>query len=377
MKGMTRHPPNRAFTITEILVVSVIIAVLIGLLLPAIGKARDQALYARSQANMTQLGKAAASYAAEFGDRQLTLVNDNLSRYGSNGPGAFQNYEAQVGYPAPSVMLGYGINAQGVGSEWSFQIAGPIWDNWKMCVPIDFVSRFGAFRLINARSFSTYLNGRFYDPVFYAPKDLTLYNSVEPIFDLPDEFCLTPEIIAEGIKFSSYCFSPAAMFNPAVLSKNAQSKFFTDAFALPSGFRSPGMSQAKYATLKTHIIEHNWCQNRKKACNDGFSPPMESHPGCEPYYFNASWDSSPVTLFFDGHVGAVGCRDAMADSKRVTVQAGNANHGLWSTDTPLGGSYEDNGPGGYFSDYANDWTSTSFHILTIDGIKGRDVLPKS
>ena len=46
------------------------------------------------------------------------------------------------------------------------------------------------------------------------------------------------------------------------------------------------------------------------------------------------------------------------------VQSG---HGLWSRDT-------DFGTDGYFQDTAYDWTDTSFHILTTDGIRGRDLM---
>jgi hypothetical protein len=51
-------------------------------------------------------------------------------------------------------------------------------------------------------------------------------------------------------------------------------------------------------------------------------------------------------------------------------------HGLWSKDTPLGGGYEDYNGGGYYQDITIDWTATSFHILTTDGIKGRDIIGK-
>jgi hypothetical protein len=248
---------------------------------------------------------------------------------------------------------------------------------------------FGTFRLPNARAFSTYLNGRFYDPVYYAPKDTQVMNSVEPVLDNPDEFVPLPAVGGVGqTKWSSYCFSPAAMYNPHVFGANSTgSGYYNSPWLLKSGFRSPAMSQAIYGDLKTHIIEHNWLQNRKRPCH----PFIASGPydGCTPYFFNHAFNSAPVSLFYDGHIEVAGQGDAIESNLRVSIQNGNgnpSNHGLWSMNTPLGpspmagGSYGENmeGPSasGYFMNLAQDWTSTSYHILTIDGIKGRDLTPK-
>ena len=57
-------------------------------------------------------------------------------------------------------------------------------------------------------------------------------------------------------------------------------------------------------------------------------------------------------------------REAMRADGRHTAQAG---FGLWSRDTTFG---ED----GYYIDTAYDQAATSFHILTTDGIRGRDIL---
>ena len=87
---------TRAFTIIELLVVVSIIALLVGILLPAIGKAREQAKLTQSQANLRNLATAHQSYAAEWADRQLTFINDNAASYGGFGSW-FQNYSAAHG----------------------------------------------------------------------------------------------------------------------------------------------------------------------------------------------------------------------------------------------------------------------------------------
>ena len=350
---------GRGFTIIELLVVVSIIALLVGILLPAIGRARDQAQLTRSQANLRQLGTAAATYAAEWKDRQLTYVNDNLSRYGTNVAAAMTNFQTVTGYEHPAVMLGY---AQGI--IWLLVQGVPN-------LPIEWSSKFGAFRLPNGRQFSQYLNGRFYDPIFYAPKDTQVVASVEQYWDYADEY--VPSSVTMGQKWSSYCFSPAAMFSPDVFSLNKTTgKFYTPEWTLPSGFRSPAMSQATYSDLKSHMIEHHWLQNRKKTC----LPQVTGGPydGCQPPFFNGSVESAPVTLFYDGHIGSIGQRDAIDACSRSVIQTGLPNGGTWSKDTPLGGEYADTSGNGYYMDYCLDWTSTSYHVLTSGGIKGRDLL---
>lgn len=355
---------NRGFTIIELLVVVSIIALLVGILLPAIGKARDQAQLTRSQANVKLLVTADATYGAEWGDRQCTWVNDNISNYGPNMTAALANYQSQVGYAHPWAILGY---AQGV--VWVFTLSeGSL-------LPANYASatsRFGTFRLPQCRQFSQYLNGRFYDPIFFAPKDKAALASAEPLIDKADEFSL-PLASDPGHKYGSYCFSPAGMVSPDVLGLNKTTdQYYTDPWSMGASYRSPSFSQAQYPDLKTRIIEHHWLQNVKKSCNPAFAG--GPYNGCQPYFFNGSFESTPVASFYDGHIEAAGNRRAVLDNKRVATQNGRPNDGgLWSVHTAWGGpSYIDYATGGYYMNTGLDWSSTSYHMLTIDGIKGRD-----
>ena len=134
---------------------------------------------------------------------------------------------------------------------------------------------------------------------------------------------------------------------------------------LDDGFRSPALSHARYANLKTFMLEHHWNQAPPAdLCNPGFVP--GTYDGCEPWYFNHGRASAPAALFYDLSVRLLPNLEVEAADLRLIEQTG---HGLWSRDTPFWNE-------GYFISYGYDYDlELSHHILTTGGILGRDTLP--
>jgi len=384
---------HHAFTIIEMLVVVGIIAVLIGILLPAIGRARDTSRKQVSESNLRQLGTAHAAYAGEWNGRQFTLAMDNIVSYGLSGDvpvtnantavqsrlnamvgqfGLLPSSEMRRRYYPPGIALGYNTLPPNVGLvSIDFHELGESSRNRPLMAPIVFSASndvedftgFGWFRLPNALAFSSYLNSRFYDPIFYAPKDDRVLDYIDQALSSPSGY-VPVEVLSEGyenasIGYSSYSLSPAALFAPMVMRAPSEGGW-QNPWSLPAGLRAPALSAAQYASLKTHMIEHHWLQNRRAACNPSF---VGGYGDCTPYFFNASIESAPTALFYDASVRTLSVRDAVRSDIRIQTQSGS---GLWSRDTAFGAN-------GYFIDRAFDNVETSFHILTTRGILGRDV----
>jgi prepilin-type N-terminal cleavage/methylation domain-containing protein len=372
---------KQGFTIVELLVVVSIIALLIAILLPAIGKARDAARVTQSSANLRNLAVSNDTYSSDWADRQFTAVPDDMGL--AQGNSATYNAEIAcmpqqlIGYDYLGRLWGYwcggGMCPGNFPQGCTFQYAYPPL-NYSLFNGPSSADIFGSYAMPNNKAFNAYVGERWYDPVFWAPKDTYPMKVAEKYFAFPDEF-VTQTSGPQEISYSSYVWSPAAMFSPEVHSRCGFKE--PDQPNFPASYRSPAVGQCRFPDLKTRMLEEHWLQNNESDKNPSFENFIECKKA---WKFNHGYNSKPVTMFFDGHVSVVGVSDAMEADTRAKKQAennstcnncadsGSCEPGLWVRGSKFGQD-------GYFGNVSYDTiVDTSYHILTTDGILGRDVI---
>jgi len=349
-------PTRRGFTLIEALAATGAAAAALATLVVAMGSGQGDVRIAVSLNNLRTLGQMHATYASEWDGRQWTVTPDDLSeRIG----GYHTSYDPSI---APPVGLGFDCEGEfhETSRGWAIQ---PMWYIVNCSL--------GNFRAWNTRPFHQYANGKVYDPLFWAPRDLDLPTGDKNDLRkrLRDLFTVDCEWPGEGTRFifPTYCMSIAAQVDPRVY-RGPQDGGSNRALDFPLGHRTPNLAAARYPELKTHMMEHFWLNPWPK-------PPFVPNTGGVPWFFNMSDRAEPATLFFDGSVRLLPNLEVLV-SNDIVVRQGEDR--LWADDRSCFGS------GGYFENFAEppsnfhveslvDQTS-SHHVFTRDGILGRDTI---
>lgn len=401
-----QHPSG--FTIVELLVVISIIALLVGILVPAVQKARDSAKTTQSKSNIHQVMFALQTYASDHNDRNFTTAPDNLSssdRKGLDITAAINDLTAPSAYPMGIRLGQYGDEALiffisytgGYGAETGGIAPYCFEDGLTTSTTVGM--GYGVWRYPNAMQVAEYMDGQTLHSAYFSPKDVVPLRAIEDCDDVSGSYCATAKMAAAtGVESvvnsnmlaipSSYCISPAMMYSPAVYQYNIQAsppQKPTDPMNLARGFKPPALDQARHPSQKTWLMEHNWLQNlsvnecSRMLTGTWFLDGVGAYDGCQPNLFNAHPDSEPIIVFADGTVGTYSINDFIIDSKIAKDDEQDQGifgaEGLWISNLGpfgMGASHQ-----GYYAEN-NEIVGVrwSGHTSTKFGIRGRDRIAK-
>ncbi|MBC8523294.1 type II secretion system protein, partial [PVC group bacterium] len=189
---MNNKHKNFGFTIVELLVVISIIALLVGILVPAVNKARDTAKMTQSKSNLHQVTIAMSNYSADWNGDHYTTAPPNLSsgsRRGmtlDNAINDIRGGSTPVGIRLGEASLGdqtyvfFMNSAEGV-APYLFQSG----------LTTGSKAGFGTWRYPNALQVAEYMNGLPLHKAYFAPKDTVALRTLEGCDALNGSYCVS------------------------------------------------------------------------------------------------------------------------------------------------------------------------------------------
>jgi len=328
---------RKGFTLIELLVVIAIIALLLGLLLPALGKARFTAQAVKSKANLRSMGQLQMLYAGEFRDSYINPFNTTKTNGAwatARKPGLRGNYEFTGPQQWYSEMYAF---------HWYSLVGG-----WLK-------------------------NGDYASEVQFAPADKFILDRFQDLSIDDPNFNLS-----NSIWDCSYVLSPTVWFSPKRykddIRPNPRRNNGPASFA-----RRNKVTETSFPSSKVIMWERfDWSQSTRRVTNTFGTQTIdfgveEGHP---------QWNNPgaiPAVLTADGSVVSFKMTDAarLADSNNERVVREFTPTDMWNPPTSLFLDYrmsEDGFELGSNTAGFGGGLYPAYFWATRDGIKGRDIV---